>query len=80
MSDTTLELWEFDDAPSALREGIPAPSPGGMIIFVLPGGASEIVDYLIARWTRMGFTVVCQQREDGGIVLAGPAPPSSSGL
>jgi hypothetical protein len=50
-----------------------------MIIFILPGGAAEVVDYIVARWTLKGFSVVRQEREDGSIVLAshelpGPTP------
>lgn len=77
MSDTYLELWEFENAPSKLRQGISAPQESGMIIFVLPGCAAEIVDFLVARWTLMGFPVVRQEREDGSIVLSGPVPPKS---
>ena len=75
MPDTELELWDFAHAPPALRDLIPAPHAGGIVVFVLPGGAVEVIDYLIARWTLMGFSVVRQDTEDGGTVLAGPDLP-----
>lgn len=78
MSDTDLKLWEFADAPPALRDLIPSPHAGGIVVVVLPGGAVEVIDYLIARWTLMGFSVVRQESEDGSIVLAGPDLPPSA--
>ncbi|MGJ5813856.1 hypothetical protein [Paludibaculum fermentans] len=77
MPDTDLQLWDFADAPDALRELIPTPYAGGTVVIVLPGGAAEIVDYLMARWTLLGLAVVRYEREDGSIVLAGPELPLS---
>jgi hypothetical protein len=78
MPETHLELWKFAEAPPALRNLIPLPYAGGMVVFVLPGGAVEVVDYLVARWVLMGFSVIRKEREDGGIVLAGPDLPASA--
>lgn len=75
MTNTDLELWDFADAPPALRDLIPLPYTGGMVVLVLPGGAAEVVDYLVARWTLMGFSILRCQGEDGSILLAGPTLP-----
>ncbi len=72
MSDTHLELWKFSEAPSALRDLIPSPYTDGIVVFVVPGSAIEVIEYLIARWTLMGFAIFRHNREDGSIVLAGP--------
>lgn len=78
MPDTHLELWKFSDAPPALRDMIPSPHTDGILVFVVPGGAIEVVDYLVARWAMMGFSVIRKEREDGSIVLTAPGLPTSA--
>jgi hypothetical protein len=72
MTETHMELWKFADAPPALRDLIPSPYADGIVVFVVPGSAIEVIEYLIARWTLMGFAIFRHTREDGSIVLAGP--------
>ncbi|MBL0160920.1 MAG: hypothetical protein IPP47_28120 [Bryobacterales bacterium] len=78
MSDTHLELWKFADAPPALRDHIPSPHANGIVVFVVPGCAVEVVDYLVARWALMGFSVIRKERDDGSIVLTAPDLPASA--
>jgi hypothetical protein len=75
MFDTVLQLWEFADAPQHLQRLIPLTYAGGWLAFLLPGGPRDVVDCLVARWNSSGFSVVCCEAEDGGLVLAGPHLP-----
>lgn len=74
MPDTVLQLWEFEDAPANLRRVVPKAYPGGWLAFICPGGATELAESLMTRWSLSGFPIVRGEIEDGGIVLAGPHP------
>jgi len=72
MPDTMLHLWEFEEAPANLQRLVPRAYTGGWLVFVCPGSDSEIVDGLVSRCNKSGFSVLRYEVADGGIVLAGP--------
>ena len=67
---TTLQLWEFDQAPPKLRHHIPHTHSGGWVALISPGGPEEVVQELMDRWLSAGFSI--KRYESGrGIVLSG---------
>ena len=78
MPETLLKLWGFDDAPDDLRRLIPVRYAGGWVAFVCPGGAAEVVEWLVKRWNASGLPILRHEVEDGGIMLAGLHPQQAS--
>ena len=72
--DAVLHLWEFENAPEALKELVSPPHAGGWLAFVCPGGAEDLVEGLLAQWSSQTLQIVRLDLEGGGTVLAGPHP------
>lgn len=72
MSETTVLLWEFEDAPAQLRRLVPQAYAGWWLAFVHPESAEDIVESLVSRCVSSGSAIIRREVEDGGIVLAGP--------
>jgi hypothetical protein len=77
-SQVLIQIWEFADAPEALRTQIPLVYADGWLAFIRPGTGGELEQFLVDRWNAFGFSLVRHQMDDGGVLLAGPHLPQSA--
>ena len=77
--ETTLHLWEYEDAPERVQRLVEENYAGGWVAEVLAseeGPAPDVAEQLVARCARLGFTVWRYESGDGVVVLAGRHRPS----
>jgi hypothetical protein len=73
-------MWEFEDAPSNLKQLVSKEFAGGWLALVYSCGGTDFAGSLAACWRSLGLSLVLHRTEDGGTLLAGLHPETAAAL